>query len=378
MHGSSHSEESLRYLRALGDPDRLHIVQELRSGPRSVGELCRALGSPIANVSHHLKTLKDADIVSARRKGRFVIYRLKHLVETPRPGTDLLDFGCCRVEFGEGRDATLVGAGGAGGGQRMDEQAMRVLHSILGSKPDIARTLLGTPAEPARRGKTPVGGKRAGGTEIANPSFERPVTPFFDTHVEGWVKEGDPAGTGVFRNFPDDTPLPGSRRVMNAGGDQLAAIGACNPGGACGPSGLFQSLAGVTYAPGARYLLRVNVGVSSVQPPTGDGRTPPALRVSLTYTDEHGTRRELAGRSITPAELAADRLSAVSVEAEVKPSHRCAGRPVGVLLSTAGNTAVHGGNFILDDVTLGVESAAASARPRPAPARKRKRSRRVS
>src|SRR5688500_6293120 len=178
MHDPSHSEESLRYLRALGDPDRLQIVLSLRAGPKSVGEICRELNSPIANVSHHLKTLKDADIVSASRKGRFIIYRLKHLVETPRPGTHLLDFGCCRVEFGEGRDATLVG------GPRMDEQALRVLNSILGNKPAVARQLLGKPAAPARRAKA-----QAGQVELANASFERPATPFFDTHVDGWVKE---------------------------------------------------------------------------------------------------------------------------------------------------------------------------------------------
>src|SRR4051812_45495012 len=226
-----HTDESLRYLRALGDPDRLHIVQVLQAGPKSVGEICRALASPIANVSHHLRTLKDAGVVSARRKGRFVIYHLEHVVQTPRPGTHLLDFGCCRIEFGEGKGASLVT------GDRPDEQALRVLNQIMGR-------------EPAGRGKA--GGRRVSRRRppagaIVNPSFEEPATPFFDTRVDGWVKEGDPSGTGVFRNFPDDTPFPGARRVVNADGEQLAAIAARNPGGPTGPAGLYQVLRGVTY-----------------------------------------------------------------------------------------------------------------------------------
>ena len=233
-------------------------------GRRSVGELCRALGSPIANVSHHLKTLKDADIVSARRKGRFIIYQLKHLVETPRPGDApaglrLLPRG---VRRGPGRDARRRPP-------RIDEQALHVLNSILGSKP--AECAKAARASAGRDGPTRPPASEAGHIEIANASFERPAAPFFDTHVEGWVKEGDPAGTGVFRNFPDDTPFPGSRRVVNADGEQLATVGAGSPGGATGRPGLFQSLTGVTYQPGARYVLSVGVGVSSVQPPTGGG-----------------------------------------------------------------------------------------------------------
>src|SRR4051794_26558567 len=128
MRDATHSEESLRYLRALADPDRLKIVQALRGGARSVGDVCRELGSPIANVSHHLRALKDVGIVSAIKRGRFVIYRLNHVGESRDSGTHVLDFGCCRIEFGEGRAAPSVSA------SRPEDQALRMLNRIVGRR----------------------------------------------------------------------------------------------------------------------------------------------------------------------------------------------------------------------------------------------------
>src|SRR4051794_24458988 len=102
------SADCARFLRALGDPDRLKIVQCLQPGPRAVGEICRELNSPIANVSHHLGLLKQAGVVSASKKGRFVIYELAPDVRKRqgKQALDVLDFGCCRVEL-SGKDTKL-------------------------------------------------------------------------------------------------------------------------------------------------------------------------------------------------------------------------------------------------------------------------------
>src|SRR3954449_1607163 len=107
--------------------------------------MCGGLASPMANVSHHLGSLKDAGIVSARRKGRFVIYQLEHVVQTPRPGTHLLDFGCCRIEFGDGKGASLVSD------DRPDEQALRVLNQIMGREPVAPRAKAGARRASRRR-----------------------------------------------------------------------------------------------------------------------------------------------------------------------------------------------------------------------------------
>jgi ArsR family transcriptional regulator len=89
------------YLRAVAEPDRLRIIQCLRSGPKSVSAICENLGTGIANVSHHLKFLRNAGLVTAKKQGRFVIYSLasKFARASSDGSLDSLDFGCCRIEL---------------------------------------------------------------------------------------------------------------------------------------------------------------------------------------------------------------------------------------------------------------------------------------
>jgi ArsR family transcriptional regulator, arsenate/arsenite/antimonite-responsive transcriptional repressor len=61
-----------RLCRALSDENRLRIVEMLTSGERCVCELTAALNLGQSLLSHHLKTLKDAGLVSDRRAGRWV------------------------------------------------------------------------------------------------------------------------------------------------------------------------------------------------------------------------------------------------------------------------------------------------------------------
>ena len=91
-----------QYLRALADPDRLRIIQCLQDGPLQVGELCKRLDAPLANVSHHLKQLRVAGLVAGRRDGRFVIYTLTDRLHKSQTDSalNILDFGCCRLELG--------------------------------------------------------------------------------------------------------------------------------------------------------------------------------------------------------------------------------------------------------------------------------------
>lgn len=62
--------------RALADPKRLLIINLLREGERSVGELAGLLGLPQANVSQHLAVLRDKRLVTSRREGTTVYYAL--------------------------------------------------------------------------------------------------------------------------------------------------------------------------------------------------------------------------------------------------------------------------------------------------------------
>lgn len=62
---------------ALGEPSRLKIVELLRSGPLSVGEIADALGIRQPQVSKHLRVLGDSGIVVGEALARKRIYHLE-------------------------------------------------------------------------------------------------------------------------------------------------------------------------------------------------------------------------------------------------------------------------------------------------------------
>ena len=62
--------------KVLADPKRLHILHLLADGERSVGELAETLGVRQANASQHLTVMRERGIVSTRRDGRTIYYRL--------------------------------------------------------------------------------------------------------------------------------------------------------------------------------------------------------------------------------------------------------------------------------------------------------------
>jgi DNA-binding transcriptional ArsR family regulator len=62
---------------ALGEPNRLRIVELLRGGPRAVGEIAEQLGLRQPQVSKHLRVLGQAELVTAEVRHRHRIYRLQ-------------------------------------------------------------------------------------------------------------------------------------------------------------------------------------------------------------------------------------------------------------------------------------------------------------
>lgn len=61
---------------ALSDETRLEIVQMLSHGERCVCDLQDTLDAAQSRLSFHLKTLKDAGLVTDRRDGRWIYYSL--------------------------------------------------------------------------------------------------------------------------------------------------------------------------------------------------------------------------------------------------------------------------------------------------------------
>jgi ArsR family transcriptional regulator, arsenate/arsenite/antimonite-responsive transcriptional repressor len=68
--------QAARWFHALSDETRLEIVERLVGGERCVCELTDLMDAAQSRLSFHLKTLKDAALVTDRREGRWVYYTL--------------------------------------------------------------------------------------------------------------------------------------------------------------------------------------------------------------------------------------------------------------------------------------------------------------
>jgi ArsR family transcriptional regulator len=60
----------------MANPKRLQIVNLLKNGELSVGEMVRAMGVPKANASQHLSIMRQKGLIIGRRVGTTVFYRL--------------------------------------------------------------------------------------------------------------------------------------------------------------------------------------------------------------------------------------------------------------------------------------------------------------
>jgi DNA-binding transcriptional ArsR family regulator len=103
--------------RALGDPTRLALLLDLaaRTGERSVSELGGCCPVDLSVVSRHLRMLREAGVVEARRDGKEVRYRVRYdaLVAELRALADALE-ACC----GPQRPRESRGRPGAGRARR--------------------------------------------------------------------------------------------------------------------------------------------------------------------------------------------------------------------------------------------------------------------
>jgi ArsR family transcriptional regulator, cadmium/lead-responsive transcriptional repressor len=65
-----------KLFRGLADPARLSILEALRTGPLTVGEIVVQTGLSQSNTSNHLGCLRDCGLVTRRQRGRYAIYDL--------------------------------------------------------------------------------------------------------------------------------------------------------------------------------------------------------------------------------------------------------------------------------------------------------------
>jgi DNA-binding transcriptional ArsR family regulator len=71
-------ERAVEILRGMAYEHRLHILVLLRAGESTPGALAAALPVHPTAVAHHLRSLMDARLVRRRRRGRVVLYSLRH------------------------------------------------------------------------------------------------------------------------------------------------------------------------------------------------------------------------------------------------------------------------------------------------------------
>lgn len=63
-------------LRALADPTRREILNLLKKGRLSAGEIGEHFSVSAAAVSRHLSVLKEADLITDNREGKYIFYQL--------------------------------------------------------------------------------------------------------------------------------------------------------------------------------------------------------------------------------------------------------------------------------------------------------------
>jgi ArsR family transcriptional regulator len=69
-------ERASRLFRAMGDPQRLALLQQLAGGERCVSELVEASGEKFPTVSARLRILRTEGLIRRRRSGLHVFYTL--------------------------------------------------------------------------------------------------------------------------------------------------------------------------------------------------------------------------------------------------------------------------------------------------------------
>lgn len=70
------TDRAVQRFKALGDPTRLRVLHVLSEGRRCVCEIQARVAVAPNVLSHHLKVLREAGLVQAERRGRWIDYRL--------------------------------------------------------------------------------------------------------------------------------------------------------------------------------------------------------------------------------------------------------------------------------------------------------------
>lgn len=87
-------------LKVLADGTRLQVMRLLLDGPQHAGDLQRRLDIDQSLLSHHLRVLREAGLVTAERDGKAVLYEVAPKVTLEKEG-EAIHLGCCVLSFQE-------------------------------------------------------------------------------------------------------------------------------------------------------------------------------------------------------------------------------------------------------------------------------------
>ena len=107
MTDTTQAKDCAELLQAIAEPNRIRIIDCLRTGAKNVTQLADLLKVEIVNVSHLLGVLRTARLVHAEKHGRFVIYSLdpKYFTNDTTNAT-LVDLGWCKIEIPQNEPAS--------------------------------------------------------------------------------------------------------------------------------------------------------------------------------------------------------------------------------------------------------------------------------
>lgn len=97
-------ERDARIFKALCDPKRLAILEQLRSGEKCACKLQEPLALTQSGLSYHMKILCESGLVLARQEGKWTHYRLsidgqaravQRLLALTTPAAEAPACGCC-------------------------------------------------------------------------------------------------------------------------------------------------------------------------------------------------------------------------------------------------------------------------------------------
>lgn len=89
-------------LKVLADSTRLEVMRLLLEQPLHVGDLQRRLEIEQSLLSHHLRVLRGAGLVTSERDGKAVLYQVATDVSASSVQGDAIHLGCCVLSFDAG------------------------------------------------------------------------------------------------------------------------------------------------------------------------------------------------------------------------------------------------------------------------------------